>query len=156
VITQNKLIDIADTRMLHAFWPFLAGGLSKLNETGVNGDGVTAETFLKVILRVLAYGPDFGRVTILVNRADKPLAFGVVFDNSERFGKKTALVYAAYSTGKCATAITELRQEAERWANSHGFEELHAVSLRINGATFRIFERLWGFRRSAVIFKKTL
>lgn len=155
--TGNRVVDIETIEDLAAKWPFLSDGLVELNASCGNGrSAVTPEAFFKMLLNILAKNPGFGRIAMLVNQNGKPLAFGVMFDNTEPFCKRSALVYAVYSNGKCPTAVQELRLEAETWARREGFKEIHAVSRRINGATFRIFEKMWGFRRTAVVFKKEL
>ena len=152
----NKFIEVDSLAAVTEQWPFLVSGLDELNETCVNGERVSESAFFRVVIHTMALPNDRGRVTVLANKNNEPLAFGIVFENTERFCKRSAIVYAVYSNHKCPTAVDELRDEAERWARHYGYEELHAVSRRINGATFRIFEKRWGFRRTAVIFKKDL
>lgn len=154
--STNRIVDLMDCGSVAEFWPFFESGLGELNGTMTNGDAVSREAFLRLLFRVIEMGPTRGRVSLLVSKSGKPLAFGIIFDNTEPFCRRSAIVYAVFSNHLCPTAVQELREEAERWARANGYAELHAVSRRINGATFRIFERQWGFRRTAVIFKKEL
>ena len=155
--SKNRLVDIRQHEQVVEYWPFFSQGLAELNATMAPGDTpVSGEVFLRLLFKVVHMGQARGRVTVLVNKNAQPLAFGIVYDNTEALCRRSAIVYAVYSNHQCPTAVTELREEAERWARECGYAELHAVSRRINGATFRIFERQWGFRRTAVIFKKEL
>lgn len=155
-LTNNRFIDIDDIEKVTTYWPFLVSGLAELNKTCTNGDSVSEDAFFKIVLSVVSRGKKNGRVTVLLNKNDNPLAYGIIFDNTEPFCKRSAVVYAVYSNKQCPTAVEELQAEAEQWATSMGFFELHAVSRRMNGSTIHLFERVWGFKRVAIVFKKEL
>lgn len=139
-----------------ANWEFFLEGLSQLNNPqGARGD-VNHEAFLKLTLAVADKGLDFGLVALLTSCNDKPLGFGIMYENTEPFCERSAIVYAVYSNKKCPTATSELLAHGEEWARKHGIKHLHACSRSFSGARFRLFEKHWHFRRTCVVFTKPL
>ena len=141
---------------IQTHWDFFLEGLTNLNDPhGARGD-LTPVQFFQMLLYAVEKHPHHGGVGLLTSKNGKPLGYGVVLDNTEPFCRKSVVVYAVYSNGKCATTTVELLANAERWAREHGFAEMQACSRRINGAAIRLFEKKWKFRRICLVFHKEI
>ena len=137
------------------WWPFLAEGLAVLNQIPKDGAGITKEAFLSTVVTATA-DPERNIVAVVKSKNGKPLHFGIVVDNSLLLSPPSLLIYASYSNGKSKTVTKWALQWLEDWAREHGYAQLEAFSMRITGASFRLFERGWGFRRKSVLFTKTI
>jgi len=152
----NKFVILRSLEEVLANWAFFLEGLEVLNNPqGARGD-VSPDAFLKLVLNVVAEGTSFGIVALLTSKNDKPLGYGICFDNTEPYCEKSALIYAAYSNRKAPHTARELLSHCEIWAKEQGFKHLHACSRRFNGAAFRLFEDVWKFSRACVVFTKAL
>ncbi len=105
----------------------------------------------------IACGPvDRGAVMLFMSKNDKPLGFMVLQENSESRNRRSLLIYAGYSNGKCVKGPERCIKLVEDWARTHGFDEVQAQSRRINGAAMRLFKRKLGFQPLSIVFKKML
>lgn len=156
MITGNKFFWLANLQDAQKWWPFLFEGLNSLNDPhGARGDMEPLQ-FFQMVLHAISCHPTNGGVGVLTSKNDKPLGYGIILNNTEPYCRKSAVVYAVYSNGKCPTTTVELLTNAESWARSQGYCDLQACSRRINGAAIRLFEKKWGFRRACLVFRKEL
>lgn len=155
-INGNKLCLIESVEQLLGFWKFFQEGLESLNDTIGTREKVTSDSFFKLLIHVISKNPGFGIIGVLTSKNDKPLGFGVAFNDTDIGLTKSAVVYAVYSNKRCPTTVKELQDIAETWARENGFHKLHACSRRLNGSVMRLFEKKWGFHRTAIIFEKDL
>lgn len=154
IATSNVFRWLGGLADVEANWDFFREGLASLNDPhGARGD-LTELQFFQILLYAIAKHPRQGGVGLLTSKNGKPLGYGIMLEDTEPFCKRSAVVYAVYSNGKCATTTEELLENAERWARTEGFVELHACSRRINGAAIRLFEKKWKFKRICLVFRK--
>lgn len=159
----NKIVLIQDYKTLLDRWEFLLEGLQAVQANCKdNLPDVTSDQFFKTLAKV-AFEPELGVIILLTSKNAKPLGYIVLVDNSELFGPKVVCIYIAYSNGKCASTIAELRHEGLRWAKEQGFEKCRAYSYRIkptparmSGAVRRYFSKTLGLRERCVVFETVL
>ena len=150
------MVVITSLPELLAHWPFLLEGLAVLrNPQGARGD-ISPETFFRICMHTVDKGMTYGLVALLTSTNDKPLGFGVMFENTEPGCQKSAIVYAVYSNKKYKHASKELLSFAEGWSRANDFKQIQACSRRFSGAAFQLFEQNWGFRRACVVFTKAV
>jgi hypothetical protein len=149
----NKFVEVKTLDDIQRFWPFFLEGLGDLNDPHKGRGDLTPESLFKQILHAISAD---GLVLVLTSKNDKPLAFVIAREDTEPLCVKSLLVYAAYSSGKCATAQQEGQAYMENWARDRRFVEIHAFSRRINGSAIRWFTKKCGFKQVCIGFKKLL
>lgn len=150
LITDLDAIGVVNER------DFLQEGLGSLNESvGTSGAPVSWDTFVKTTL-MIADAPDKGFVRKFSSINGKPLAFMVAYISTPPFKKPNLLVYAYYSNNKSKGVTKFALEKAELWARAHELKTITTYSYRMSGAAFRLFESIWGFTRTAILFSKSL
>src|SRR6266446_979154 len=91
--TENHFVEIGNVDLLMKYWGFLASGLVELNASCGHGVMlVTEEAFFKTLLVVIGRNPGFGLIGVLENKRGLPLAYGVIFDNTHFFCRRSVVV----------------------------------------------------------------
>ncbi len=139
-----------------ANWDFLLAGLVDLNAQNRPGHVVTAEAFLRRVLDTINIGSERGLVFIIESKNQKPLFYGVVFDNSSNYHPPSIVYYAASSNGKSATVGKFSVAYVEEWARAQGFKELHWFNSRFSGSSINAIERKFGVKRRMILYTKEL
>ena len=153
--SSNRIVVIQDPLTLIENWPFIREGYKALADPNGAKVKCTEETFFRQMLKAVSLNKDSG-LAMIVSKNNKPLAF-VCFLSVINFDEEHHLfVWCSYSTGKCRTAMTELIAWGEQLAKRCGATSIKAVSPRINGSAFRLFERIWGFKRENITFTKEI
>lgn len=153
---KNKGIIPRKLEEVIEWWPFILSGLDALNDTSGARANMSANDLFRVAVSTALGDPDRGLVLILASKNDKPLSYIIATENTDLYGPRTLVAWAAYTNRKCATALKDNLDILEKWARHAGFEELQAQSRRMNGSAMRLFERRWGFTRHCITFKKAL
>lgn len=131
--------------------------LVSLNDPrGARGD-IRPERFFQMLLDVMSRGDEQGVIAVLQSKNRVVLGYTVIIDGTDICSFcRVAVGYVLYSNGKCPTAGVDMTVLAERWARMYGYNEMHGISRRINGAAMRLFEKKLGFSRYYVAFRKQL
>jgi len=138
---------------LQQHWPFLRRGLLKLQAAPQLQD-LDEGSLLVVALQAMNSFPNKG--LCLVGMLDKKTCFvGIVVDNTLVKTNPTCLLVLGYSDG-VPTAASQGLEFIAMWARANKFKSLQAWSHRINGSSFRLFEKVWKFRRKAILFSRNL
>jgi hypothetical protein len=138
------------------YWPFIVEGLPVLNELAKSQDKIAPETLFNVALNSATLSESDGLVVVITSKNDKPLMWGIVFNNTVIFKPKSCAVYAVYSNGKAPKVMSYALSYLESWARHHDYKRIQAFSPCMNGSRFRLFEHVWKFTREAVVFRKDL
>ena len=117
---------------------------------------VTPSQYLKTMLMLIEWPDDEKIIGVLTTKDKKPLGYGIVFDNTEFFGSKTALAYAFYSTGRNKETTEVLLSQAETWARDNSYKTLTCCTRRPSGAAKRFFVDRLGFSLGLQTFTKQL
>jgi hypothetical protein len=139
-------------------WDFLYEGLLSLNETASGGTRmVPPAEYLKLMLNQVARGEEECLLSIGRSKNGKPLAYGFCFDTTTFSYNRTYVVYAYYCRRGAGHSVTRAMLEySEEWGKKHGYNEAHTFSQRLSSNAFRLFEGVWKFRRTSVLFVKKL
>lgn len=157
MISQEYIpIEIRSFQELLPWWPFFLEGLEVLNRLPSPKDAIDGDTFLKTVLQAIDMAPSRGMVLIVTSKNDKPLFWGVAVDNTASFRRRTMCVHSIYQNGKAQDVTLFALGHLEAWARRQGYEALQAFSPCMSGSRFRLFEKRWKFRRSAILFTKDL
>lgn len=154
--TENKIVVIEKVRDLLENWGFFLKGLASLNETAGGKMFMPEDVFLKLALHVLEEGSDFGIVALMRNKSGKNVGFFIVKNDSEKFFKPTAIVWAAYSTNNNTQITRDMITLGEEWAKSRGYIQLYAVCLRTGASIKRLYTKKWKFELYGLLFRKDI
>lgn len=147
---------ITTFKELEQWWPVIVEGLPGLNEYAPEKRRISSEYLLQVSLMCIEMGTEASLFGVITSKNGKPLGWVMVLENTLRFKDKTCVVFAAYSNGKCPGLTKGVLVQIEKWAKENEFKEIQAMSFSFNGSRFRLFERTWKMRRTAVLFTKEL
>jgi hypothetical protein len=153
---KNEIVVLSALDRVLAHWSLFKAGFLAVAPQASRGD-VTEEQFMMMILDIVRRGVQYGVAVILTSPEGEELGYGVAVDTTEPFSKcRTATVYMVYSNKKCSTTTKELLAFGENWARQYGFNKLFACSRRFNSASQRLFEDVWGFTRSSIVYEKDI
>ena len=155
-VQPYKAVHVLNTIELLRWWPFLREGFLAVSDMKRGAVDLTLDDFFGKMLQVLGACPDDALIVIFTSKKDKPLGYMVVENDSEVPSKRTALIYAGYSTGKYTNAPIVATAYVEHWARQHEFSELHVQSRRFSGAAMRLFRGKLAFVPKAVLLSKDL
>lgn len=155
---EGLLVDrLEGVRDVIANWHFLHEGLIELNSIVPENRHFSSASFLKLLCNTVDSGEKSGYVMIVRSKNNKPLFYLVAYDNSDEYHEaSTVFIVAFYSNGKSKTASRFGLEALKKWARGHGYKELQGESSRINGSSFRYFEKYLGFRRCRVLFTQEI
>jgi hypothetical protein len=154
--TTNRIHVITKPTELISEWDFFKVGLVELNKTSGGKTHMPEDMFLKILLDIIARGEDFGVVALMKSKNGANVGFFVVKDDTDRFFKPTAVVYATYSTGNNTNVTKDMVNLGEEWGRAHGYEQYYAICLRTGASIKRLFTKKWGFRHYGLLFRKDL
>ena len=149
--------ELTTVKEIFEHWEFFLEGLSELNKLPRESDRLTPESLLKTVLFAAdATARGNGLVLLVTSSNGKPLFWGVGLNNTAMFKSPTFVVFAVYSNKKAKGVVTFAMEYLEKWAKAKGYSQLQAFTPSFNGSRIRLFEDVWKFRRSAVLFTKDL
>jgi hypothetical protein len=138
------------------YWSFFLEGFRDASFRLDDTRRLEQESFLKFMLDVVDKGAPHGVVYLVRYKgAGKPLAFGIINNNSSPYRCRSALFHW-YSTKQDVNASGFTRKFAEEWAKTNGYEELTVISTKVTGSSYEKFEKRWGFTRRFIVFGKKL
>jgi hypothetical protein len=149
----HRILSFEDLKPL---WAFFLAGLSELNERAPQRRRLDPPQLLQTVLRAISLGPALGLVGVVSSKNDKPLSWGVAFDNTIKNRPRSCVVFGVYSNGKSPFATKVALNCLKEWARANEYQEIQAFSWNFSGSSFRLFERVWGFRRAATLFTQEL
>jgi len=154
MLKPNRVVTISNVDQVIRWWNLFKDGLDYCNNElkwkKEPGD------FLKILLHIIALGPQDGFIAVLVSGGGQPYGFVVVVNNTNKFSKKTAHIYLMYSNSQCPSTVAELSAEAQAWSKNNNYEEVQACSYRFGGAALRWFQKKMGFTSKFIVFTKPL
>jgi hypothetical protein len=153
--TTNKVKVLTTVDEILEHWSFFYEAMVALNDPSKARANYTPEEFFNMLVKCTQLGRE-GLVLVLTSKNGKPLGCGCAFTGTDFCGETCFFVWAAYTTGRCTTALQELMSYAEDYARHIGHKNFRMSTPRINGAAFRLFEDKLGFRRDYITFKKSL
>lgn len=149
-----KIVPITKIAQLIDEWPIFRQGLEELTSSA--RCDFDEQALFGMASHVIRLWPKQGLVALLKSKRGVPLGWGIAFENTEPYCRRSAVVYAAYTTNQSPGTLKVLLNYAEKWAREQGIQDLQACSRRFSRAAFRLFERGWKFQRVCVVFRKEL
>jgi len=152
---KYKTQQITTATDLSKHWEFIRKGLDEMADPRRANLRLPEDEFYKVCLYALTHG----HILLVrdLNQAGKPIAFAVGFENTPMFAnERVFLVYAVYVPIDDPQLSVEMMDYCADVASEQGIYIIETYARRINGAAFRYYEGKHKFRRSALVFRKTL
>ena len=140
---------------LLSIMPFMLEGYDAMNRKQKVFD-VDREGFVKTLFGVI--NTHEKNVIGVAFDGIEPVGYGVGFDDTPTYGTtKSFLLWALYAKPEYSKTVGPMIfNGAEEWAKEHGYKKLNAYNARFSGASFRLFEKIFGMRRSQIKFTKTI
>jgi hypothetical protein len=152
-MSANIVKRLANVFDIVEHWDFLKEAMEGLNKKA--RATYEPESFFYMLSKVASKGTD-GLVVVLTSKNDKPLGFGCAFVATDFHGDDCFYVWAAFSTGKCRTTLTELQQACEDYARAIGQRVVKTATPRINHGADRLFCDILGYRREFTTYRKDI
>ena len=149
----NEILRLKSAFELVEHWDFLKEAMEGLNKKARGN--YNAESFFCMLTKVVDKGED-GLVVILQNKNGKSLGFGCAFTATDFNGDDCFYVWAAYSSGKCFTTLTELQQYCEDHARKIDVRVIKTATPRRNLGADRLFCDTLGYKKEFVTYIKTI
>jgi len=154
--TLNKIKVLVKASEVIEHWGFFIEGLTALNKTAGGKMFMPEEVFLAMLMDVLHKGETYGIVALMQNKNGKNVGFFVVRDDSEKFFKPVAIVWAAYSTGNNTRITRDMIVLGEEWTRKMGYEQYYAVCLRTGSSIKKLYTKRWKFELYGLLFRKEI
>lgn len=153
---EVKVVEIRTVEQVLDYWKFFFEGLEELNLLLKPVDAISAKVLLQTLLHSIDLHQSQSLLVVITSKNDKPLLWGLIFDNTVLFKPKSCVVYAVYSNNKAKGLIQYGLRIAEKWARENHYKTMQAFCPKMNGSRFRLFEKVWGFQRHSMVFQKDL
>lgn len=149
------IAPITTLEELMTVMPFLMEGYHAMNRKQKVFD-IDAEGYAKVMTGVLNTIPENG--ILVAFDGILPIGYGVAYNDTPTYSKeKHLLLYALYVRPEFSRVVApQLVKAAEAMAQEQGYSVIQAFNARFSGASFRLFEQIFGMRRSRIQFTKRL
>lgn len=135
----NRIVEISNYDDFRIHWPFLLEGIQSMRKKAAERSAaLTVDEFLKVTIS-LSLVAQSGRIMLLTSKNGKLLGYIVLCDNTAKFGPKTCVVYALYSTCQCPTTVKDLGHAALLWAKSNEYKRVQGCDYRMNNGSKAFF-----------------
>jgi hypothetical protein len=135
--------------------PFFMEGYHAMNRKQKVFD-IDKEAFTKVLIGVLNTVPENG--ILVAFDGINPVGYGVAYNDTPTYSEeKHLLLYALYARPEFSRSVAPMIvSAAEVMAKQQGYTKMQAFNSRFSGASLRLFEKVFGMRRSRIQFTKEI
>lgn len=154
---EIKIIRLRTLQDILQWWNFLREGVEQINDGQPWDEArLPEETLFKRFLHLTELRDDEQLMVVFTDELNNPLGYGVAYDSTPRFYKRTLKIFCGYSNHKSPLFSRQIFNHIEKWAKENNYHFVTFSTARTSGATYRVFERKYKYRRLALTFFKEL